>query len=157
MKEKEWGIFFSLAGILIVLALIWVAACSSSNRSIELFWLAGAAAIGFLSGFTTGASTNAGSGMEFVKFIGTGILIPILGGAGTLYIGEKAYTEKNVYSSSDNLIEQTTNTATSFPNALLHPLAVMGLFFAVFALLAVIGIVAGAALREAKLIEIKTI
>ena len=154
MTRKRFGIAITVAGVVVVLALVFWAIWGTQGQAIGRLWIAGAAGIGFLSGFTTGVSNDTGSGKEFVKFIGTGVLIPILGSGGTLLIGIKEYTEKNVYL-QDKLTEQTTRTVTTFSDGLLHPIAVLGSFFVGFALLAVVGIIAGALLRAENLMDVK--
>lgn len=47
----------------------------------KLRWLAGAASLGLISGFTTGASAQTGAAAELLKFISGGILVPLVGGA----------------------------------------------------------------------------
>jgi hypothetical protein len=119
-------------------------------------WMAGAAALGLLSGFSTGVSTEAGSGKEFVKFLGTGILVPILGGVGILLERTQEVTENSTYSGTQ-LVERTTTTVTSATEGSLPALAVLGSFFVAFALLALLGIVGGVLLRKSGAIEVRAV
>jgi hypothetical protein len=109
-------------------------------------WAAGAAALGLVTGFTTGNSEKEGSGQEFVKFIGTGILVPLVGGVATLLVNKQVVTEKSDYSGT-LLTLKTTTTETPASDGFLHPIAVLGSFFAVFAVTAVVGLFAGMLLR----------
>ena len=70
------GIILLAAGVVgAVLLLIGVIPVNSGKM-----WLAGAAAIGLLGGYATGASEKAGTATEFTKLLGTGLIVPVLGG-----------------------------------------------------------------------------
>ena len=112
-------------------------------------WLAGAGALGLVSGFTTGLSTKVEAGAEFVKFLGAGILIPLVGGVAALLARPTQVTETST-SSGTQVIQKVTTTVTS-SEGLLHPLTVLGSFFVVFSLLAILGIIGGVLLRKAGL------
>jgi len=71
-------------GVAIVVSLAGWAGPFSADQTPERLWMAGAVALGLVSGFTTGLSKQPGSGTEFVKFLGAGILVPILGGLAAL-------------------------------------------------------------------------
>jgi hypothetical protein len=105
-----------------------------------------------MCGFATGITTEAGSGRQFVQFVGSGILIPILGSVGAILNKTQEVTEKSTY--ADTQLIQKTTTATSYSESSLHPLAVMGSFFVAFALLALLKVVAGALIRKSGLIDL---
>ena len=132
-----------------VIVAIWCTALDVPLRA----WLAGAAALGLLTGFTTGLSSHAGSGIEFVKFLGAGILVPLVGGASALIARPQQVTEKSTYSGTQ-LVEKVTTTVTS-SDAAIHPLTILGSFFLVFAAIAILGILGGVLARSAGLPEIK--
>ena len=142
--QRDTGIVLTLIGILTVFALAdgWVTLPNEPSR----LWVAGAAALGLVTGFTTGNSQKEGSGQEFVKFVGTGILVPLVGGVATLLVNKQVVTEKSDYSGT-LLTLKTTTTETPTSDGFLHPIAVLGSFFAVFAVTAVVGLFAGMVLR----------
>jgi len=143
-KKRLAGILLSVLGISIVVLLL-TGHLGLSNEADRL-WVAGAAALGLITGFTTGISEQAGSGEEFVKFIGAGILVPLLGGVASLLVHKQVVTEKSEYTGTQ-LTLKTTTTETPTPDDMLHPIAVLGSFFAAFGVLAVIGLIAGMLLR----------
>jgi ribose/xylose/arabinose/galactoside ABC-type transport system permease subunit len=124
------------------------------TQSPVWLWMAGAGALGMVSGLTTGLSTEKGSGQAFVTFLGTGLLVPILGGVAAFLGQTEKVTEESTYA-NDQLVKKITETVTSFSDGpLLHPLAVLGSFFLAFGVLAILGIIGGALLRKSRLIEI---
>jgi len=139
------GTLVMVAGVVIILCLAGGKVSVAGDRGP--MWIAGAAALGLVSGLTTGLSTHAGSGQAFVTFVGAGILVPILGGVAALLSNTQVVTEKST--SSGPLTEKTTETSTLRSDGFLDPLAVVGSFFVVFALLAILGLFGGVLLREA--------
>lgn len=143
------GIVITLLGLLVVF-LAYKLLPGFPDRPSAWFWITGAAALGLVSGLTTGLSENPGSGTSFMTFLGAGLLVPIIGGVAALLEQTVEVTEKSTYL-SDQLVEKTTMTVTSFSDGSVHPLAVLGSFFLVFGVVAVLGIVGGALLRESGL------
>jgi len=115
-----------LIGALAVITVPWWGPEDVSLR----IWMAGAGAIGLLSGFTTGLSEKAGTAGEFLKFIGTGVLVPLIGAIAALMARA----------------QDVAADLESSPSA--DPLVVLGSFFLVFGVLGILGIVAGALLRR---------
>ena len=99
----------------------------SDARVIVALWLSGAASLGLLSGYTTGASKEAGAASEFLKYLSGGVLIPLLGGAAGLVQGS----------------ETITKSYLAGPQAVFHPIAVVGGFLIFYGLFAAVGIVIG--------------
>ena len=97
-------------------------------RNISL-WLAGAGALGLLSGHTTGASSQVGAASEFLKFVSGGILLPLFGGIATLLSG-----------SGD-----TANTLSN--ESIFYSLEIIGGFLFFYSLFAIIGLIVGAKSR----------
>ena len=143
--QRIAGIVLASLGIIVVVLL--VNGVIGLTTEAARLWVAGAAALGLVTGFTTGISEQAGSGQEFVKFIGAGILVLLLGGVATLLVNKEVVTEKFDYSGTQ-LMLKTTTTETPISDGFLHPIAVLGSFFTVFAVLAVVGIFAGMLLRK---------
>jgi hypothetical protein len=146
------GALFTLAGVILILCL--PGGTVSVSGAPGPMWIAGAAALGLVSGLITGLSKQPGSGQAFVTFVGAGILVPILGGVATLLVNTQVVTEKSKYSDT-LLIEKSTETVTPHSDGFLHPLAVLGSFFIAFALLAVLGVVGGVLLRDSGALEVK--
>ena len=143
-----------MAVLFFVIGVVAVGCFFVFNEPPLRLWLAGAAALGLLTGFTTGLSSHAGSGVEFVKFLGAGVLVPLVGGVSALIARPQQVTEKSVYTGTQ-LSEKITTTVT-LSDAAIHPLAVLGSFFLAFALVAIVGIIGGVLAREGKLLpEIK--
>lgn len=158
MSEKanlSLGVVILILAVATVVILTgWVMPVGGAGVPMRL-WIAGAGALGLVSGLTSGLSKQPGSGTEFVKFIGAGILVPILGGVAALLAKTQEVAEKSTYSGTQ-LVEKTTRTVTFLSDGSMHPLAVPGAFFVAFALLAVLGIIAGALLRKSGFIEVMT-
>jgi hypothetical protein len=148
------GIIVIVVGAASVVLLAAGTLLSVGHAPWEL-WTAGAAALGLLTGFATGLSQDAGSGKSFVTFVGAGILVPLLGGVGALFERTQAVTEKSTYAGTQ-IVEKTTTTMTSLSEGSYHPLAVMGSFFTVFAILAIVGIIGGILLRDGGDLELRT-
>ena len=87
-------------------------------RNISL-WLAGAGALGLLSGYTTGASSQVGAASEFLKFVSGGILLPLFGGIATTLSNESIF----------------------------YSLEIIGGFLFFYSLFAIIGLIVGAKSR----------
>ena len=151
-KRLVWGAV--VIGVITVAVILMFATgrFGPGNQTARL-WLAGAMALGLAVGLTTGMSTSAGISAEFIKFVSAGVVIPVLGGIGAFLARREEVVERFRYEEAQ-LVEQSTITATVFTDELLHPFAVLGLFFAGFGLCAVVGIAVGRLLREAG-IEIK--
>ncbi len=111
-------------------------------------WMAGAGALGLVGGLITGLSDKEGSGTAFMTFIGTGLLVPILGGVAALLGNTETVTEKSTYDNNSHVVERTTETISSLSDNLMHPLAVLGSFFLAFGVLAILGIIGGALLKK---------
>jgi vacuolar-type H+-ATPase subunit I/STV1 len=127
-----------------IFAVVWAVLPWSSENPGQFsmrLWMAGAGALGLVSGFITGFSSSSDSGKAFTTFISTGLLVPILGGVAALLGDTEKVTEKTTYLNS-NIVEKTTETVSSISDNLLHPLAVLGSFFLAFGVLAILGIIA---------------
>ena len=105
-------------------------------------WLAGAAALGLITGFTTGASETAGAGASLVSFVSAGVLVPILGGIAALLKQPEITKESSTYS-GEHVTQKVTEVATQLHATEFHPLWVAGSFFVVFSLMAIVGIALG--------------
>ena len=132
-----------------VVAIAFALFCGAGELPLRV-WLAGAGALGLVTGFTTGLSENPGSGMEFVKFLGAGILVPLVGGVSALLARSQRVTENSTYADAQ-VVEKVTETVTS-SDAMLHPLTVLGSFFVMFALVAILAIIGGLLLRKAGIV-----
>lgn len=116
------------------------------TAKITVLWLAGGAALGFLSGFTTGASEQTGTAAEFLKFLSAGVLVPLIGGVTALLRAPQI--TKETTTSTAGVTEKVITTGPSTEGILLHPLSVLGSFFLVYSLFAVLGIGVGMFTRE---------
>ena len=157
MSGKDWQLTGGIGLLVVGAAIVFYLAGWTVRVAVDEppgpLWIAGAAALGLLSGFATGLSKDPGSGKGFVTFVGTGILVPILGGVGALLERTQQMTERSAYSGTQ-LVVKTTKTVTLPSDGLPHPLAVLGSFFVAFALLAVLGLIAGVLLRKGGAIEL---
>ena len=157
-SAKTWQWFFGallgIAGIVMIGLLTRWSLSISQPHSPERLWLAGAAALGLLTGFATGLSGESGSGKQFVAFVGTGILVPILGGVGAVLVRSERVTEKSTYA-GNQLVEKTTETIPA--EGSLDPMAVVGSFFVLFALFGALGLIGGALLKKAGVIQIMAV
>ena len=115
--------------------------------------MGGAAAIGLLTGFATGASKKAGSTGEFVTMVGTGILVPILAGLSEFLGKTQKTTEYSTYLES-HLVEKTTTIVNQPSSGSISTMAALGSFFLAFSLLAVIGLIGGSLLRKGESVEL---
>jgi len=97
---------------------------SSEVRVVVALWLSGAAALGLLSGYTTGASDQTGTASEFLKFVSGGVLVPLLGGAAGLVQGSEKASESYSYLDGQ-LVEKVTATSGPLHATVFHPLAVL--------------------------------
>jgi len=88
-------------------------------------WLAGAGSLGLVSGLITGLSDTKGSGKAFMTFVGTGLLVPLLGGVATLPEDTNRVAEKSTYDNT-YLVEKTTETISSLSDNFLDPVGVLG-------------------------------
>jgi hypothetical protein len=134
-----------------------VAGCmtGAGAGTVGQVWLAGAAALGLVSGFTTGAVGQTGIGTEFLKFLSAGIIAPLLGAVVTLLEFRKLTFEFNTYTASQQLESKVVGIQLPDAFPFMHPLWVLGAFFLTFSLGAVLGIVLGVAARRMGNIEIK--
>jgi hypothetical protein len=153
MNDETSALFKTIGGFSIMAAsvgaLAWFVFSSNSENlghfTVRL-WMAGAGSLGLVSGLITGLSDEDGSGKAFMTFIGTGLLVPILGGVAALLGHTETVTEKSAFL-NNQLVKKTTETASSLSDSILHPLAVLGSFFLAFGILAILGIVGGMLLR----------
>jgi hypothetical protein len=138
-----------------VSAIIWLAwPLSLSGSDLLRFWLAGGGALGLLTGYTTGLSKETGSGIEFVKFLSAGLVVPIIGALAALLSTTETVTISEYSGSGAQPLKKITETVASLSDASLHPAAALGSFFAVFGLFAVLGLTAGALFREGNVITL---
>lgn len=121
-EKRELGLLGAYAVIAVIALVIADRASDTDTAPILTMWLLGAAALGLVSGFTTGASKLAGAGAQLIGFISGGVIVPILGGVVALV--------------------QQPEASTATP-AKLHPLWVAGSFFAAYSIFAIIGIAVG--------------
>ena len=101
----------------------------SDESHILAVWLAGAAGLGMLCGYTTGASEHTGAGTELIKFLGAGILVPLLAGIATLLQRPQKTAETYTYTPSDQVATKVVDTTFPAESALSHPLLILGSFF----------------------------
>jgi hypothetical protein len=141
-----WRILFWL----VPLAVVIIGYCVTDPAGVwtKLLWLAGAAALGLVSGFTTGASSQTGAGAELLKFISGGILVPLLSGVVAILQYRQGSKEHYQYM-GDHLVEKTTEATVPTDFAYFHPLWVLALFFVGYCSFAVIGVMLGQALQAA--------
>lgn len=152
-KGKIWPVVAALAiGIstFVVILLFVTGRVGPDNQAVRL-WIAGAMALGFAVGLTTGMSATAGASAEFIKFVSAGVVVPVLGGIGAFLTSREEVLESFRYEEAE-LVEHSKTTVTAFPDELLHPFSVLGLFFAGFALCAVVGITVGKLLSQAGIV-----
>jgi hypothetical protein len=139
------GLVLILGGVVVILVLN-SELLNPSGSSAATLWLAGAGGLGLVSGFTTGNSAQTGTASEFLKFLSAGIVVPMVAGAVTLLEFRTGTTETWTYAG-----EKTTSHTTSItlPEGYehFHPLWVLGGFFLMYGIAAVIGAVLGAVLR----------
>jgi len=113
-------------------------------------WLSGAAALGFLSGYTTAASTSTTPGNELMKFL-SGSVLSLVGGAANFVLSTTRQVTENQF--ENNLIkkqEVTSTTTTQGPETL----AIVGGFLFFFCLFAALGTVVGSHYRKVGQVEL---
>ena len=136
-----------LLGVIIVARpILLYDAFGLDGRTIIVVWLAGAGALGLLSGYTTGASEQTGTAGEFLKFLSGGVLVPLVGGIAALVRQPERTTERSTYV-GDHVTEKITEVTLPSQAAHFHPLLVLGSFFVAYSVLAIIGIRLGVAHR----------
>jgi hypothetical protein len=127
---------------------------ASDELMVIAMWFAGAAALGLLTGYTTGASEQPGTAGEFLKFLGAGILVPFIGGVASLLQRPQVTTESYTYVGTQ-VAQKLTEVKNLSGVGVFHPLSVLGGFFALYGLSAILGIVIGARHREKGVASIK--
>lgn len=120
----------------------------ASAAFIVAVWLSGAAGLGLLSGYTTGASTQTGIAGEFLKFVSGGVLMPLVGGIATILRQPQTTIERSTYV-GERLTEKTTEIAFASQLAHLYPLGILGGFVLLYSVFAIVGIRLGVVHREA--------
>lgn len=149
-RKKHWnkivGIALTLGGAAVVVAVAAGRIPLFPNSLEGQLWMAGGAGLGLLTGLATGISKEGGGTGKLVGFVGTGLVVPLLGGVGALLVTREEVVESFVYEDAQ-LVEQTTTTITTLSEGSLHPLAVLGAFFLGFAILAIVGVMAGVYLK----------
>ena len=146
-KRLPWTLFILSVVLLLFLAGSQFASLAGSNSSIAL-WIVGAAALGLLSGFVTGASEQQGAGAEFLRFLSGGILVPLLGAISSLIQLPQKTTEHFSYS-ADQITQKITETTIPLPGGYVQPLSIVGTFMLAYSLFAIVGIVVGIHRRKA--------
>ena len=158
MTVKQW-VQLVIGAVCLVLGMVGVAYLGAKDALLgesELparLWVVGAAALGLLTGLVTGLTKEAGSGKQFVAFIGTGLVVPLLGGVGALLARSQEVVERTRYAGTQ-IVQRSTLTSTIVSENSIHPLAVLGSFFVAFSFAAIIGVVAGALLRMSTAVEV---
>lgn len=146
--ETKWSTTLKVYSVILILACPAVAWFSSGMGVpvIVTAWLGGAAALGVLSGFTTGVSDHTGTASEFLKFLSGGVVVPLLGGLGAMIGQAQRTTESYVYD-GDNVLQHVTEAGLDSVTTSLYPLGVFGGFLLAYSLSAVLGIILGAKFR----------
>lgn len=146
--ETRWTRTLKWFCILLIFSCPAVAFVSSGMGVpvIVTAWLGGAAALGVLSGFTTGASDHTGTASEFLKFLSGGVVVPLLGGLGAM-IGQAQKTTESFVYDGENVLKHVTEAGLDSVTASLYPLGVFGGFLLAYSLSAVLGIILGAKFR----------
>jgi hypothetical protein len=142
-KKWIWNILILLIPPILGFVCAYLAAISFTNCEEHLLaalWFSGAVALGFISGYTTGASKYVAISSEFLKFLSGGVLVPLFGGAAGLIQGPEKVIESYRYV-DDQLIKKVVET--SGPLHAMHPLAVLGGFLVFYGFFAVVGILVG--------------
>jgi hypothetical protein len=138
-------LYWTLA--LMILPALSYAVFRLNGVTLVVVWIAGAGALGLLTGYSTGVSETSGTTTEFLKLIGPGVVIPVLAGIATVVNQPKTTTETFVYVGSQ-VSSKTTAVTLSSEFAHLHPLALFASFFLFYSTLAVAGILLGVSDRE---------
>jgi hypothetical protein len=146
--EKKW------TGTLILFCILLILSCPAAALFaggvgvpvIVTAWLGGAAALGVLSGFTTGASEHTGTASEFLKFLSGGVVVPLLGGLGAM-IGQAQQTTESFVYDGEKVLQHVTQVGLDSVTTSLYPLGVFGGFLLAYSLSAVLGIILGAKFR----------
>ena len=144
--EVPWKILLWLLPFGVVVVVYCFA--DDAGLSTKLLWLAGAAALGLISGFTTGASSETGAAAELLKFISGGILVPLLGGVVAILQYRQGSKEHYVYEAGQ-LAEKTIEATLPADFAFFHPLWVLALFFVGYCSFALLGVLLGKQLQKA--------
>lgn len=141
MKDFEKREVWAVVGVLVTVVIASLIAYTSTSIAppILTMWLAGAAALGLVIGFTTGASETAGAASSMIGFISGGVLVPVLGGIAALVKQPETTKETSTYL-EDHVVTKVVEVTAQLPATELHPLWVAGSFFAVFSLAAILGI-----------------
>jgi hypothetical protein len=141
------ALLFVVAIVMITVAHIMFRAPNREAVKTATLWVAGATVLGLLTGLTTGLSKATGTAEKYLGFLSAGILVPLIGGIAVLLQTGQTVTERYTYS-GDQLTRKVTTTMPEQPSFLLHPIAVLGLFFAAYSCAAVVGILAGIVLKK---------
>lgn len=147
--KPEFQILFGLFVVVVVSLPLTRLLSDSPVLFVLAMWLVGAGALGLLSGFTTGASSQAGTAAEFLKFLSGGIVVPILGAVAALLQQRQKTVESFTYT-GDQITEKVTEVTIPSQFAEFHPLWVLGSFLFAYGFLAVLGIVLGVSCRNKK-------
>jgi len=145
--RRWWICLVVFCGILLLIPGLVLLGTGMGVPLLLTVWLVGAGALGLLSGFTTGASEKAGAASEFLKFLSAGVVIPLLGGMGTM-MGQHPTTTETFQYADGQVIQHVTQSALDSAEAVLYPVGVFAGFLLVFGLFATFGIILGAKFRE---------
>ena len=147
--KAGWAFFFLvlLGAIIAGTPIGFYCASGLDGRTITVVWLAGAGALGLLSGFTTGASKQQGTAGELLKFLSAGIIVPLLGGIAAIVRQPQQTIERSTYV-GEHVTEKITEIVLKPEIAYLYPLAILGGFFVTYGVFATLAIILGVVLRD---------
>jgi len=139
--------------LLVLLALgvgvagIWgaVSASEGGAGAAAAVWLAGAAGLGLVTGYTTGASNRDGTVADYLTFLSGGVLVPLLGAAAGLTQSTETMSETyTYYDDTMQVATKVTETVHQTAHGYLYPVVVIGGFLAAYSALAIGGLLIGA-------------
>jgi hypothetical protein len=140
--SSEWILLVVYVVLLVGALAVAYLILRSPTAIVLTIWVMSAAALGLLSGFSTGASQNVSPRLQVVTLLSTGIIVPILGGIVALLEQPETTTETNTYS-GEYLIKKVTEITVPNQATELHPIWVAGSFFAAYCIAAMIGSAVG--------------
>jgi hypothetical protein len=145
--EKREAATLGIAALVILIVLVVTYLSASSVPPILGMWLLGAAALGLVSGFISGASEKEGTAEHALGFLSAGVVVPILVGIAALLRAPQTTTEQTTYD-GEHITKKVVDIVNKTEVTELHPLWVVGSFFVVFGLSTIVGIALGVRRRN---------
>jgi hypothetical protein len=145
--DKKLGLLLISLVLFVLVALGACHLAGPDSTAARYGWVVGAGALGLMTGLVTGASNQAGIGGQLLTFVSGGILVPLFGGVVALMQFRQGTREEYTYAGEH---VATKTTSVFFPTGVepLHPIWVLGAFFALYGSAAILGILLGVLLRE---------